>query len=206
MLLVNLIGAPGAGKSTQAAGLFHMLKKRHWNAEIVTEYTKELILTNNRLALSDELLVFAEKYRRIKQLQKVDIVITDSPLINSMVYGELQFGPVGAAFFETVARTFDSIYFVVRRKGPYIPVGRMPDEAAAEAAGDSIVAHLRRMNVPWWSVDGDDGGLVTLCDLVEEEARRRDIRPLLSQDAPLFVWSQQQDKIPYAPGLDAPPR
>ena len=78
MMLINLTGEPGAGKSTIAAGLFYRLKMRKWNVELVTEYTKELILTNDQWALADELVVFSEKYRRIKKLEKVDIVITDT--------------------------------------------------------------------------------------------------------------------------------
>lgn len=56
MLLINFVGSPGSGKSTAAAGLFHRLKTRHWNVELVTEYTKELILMEDRWSLSDELL------------------------------------------------------------------------------------------------------------------------------------------------------
>lgn len=40
-LVINLFGAPGAGKSTGAAIVFAELKKRGVNAELVTEFTKD---------------------------------------------------------------------------------------------------------------------------------------------------------------------
>jgi len=199
MLLVNLIGEPGAGKSTMAAGLFHALKSRHWNAELVTEYTKELILTEDRWTLSDELIVFAEKYRRIRKLERVDVVVTDSPLINSIVYGQTQFGPSGGAFFEAVSRRFDSIYFAVKRVVPYISYGRMPDEAAAAKAGKEIVEHLNRITSDWQWVDGSDEGLPQLVAAVEAEAGKRGLSPIMPGGAPRNV---EQSPARLAPGLD----
>jgi nicotinamide riboside kinase len=198
MLLVNLIGEPGAGKSTMAAGLFHALKARSYNCELVTEYTKELILTEDRWTLSDELIVFAEKYRRVRRLEKVDIVITDSPLINSIVYGHSQFGPSGGAFFESVAGRFDNIYFAIKRVVPYIPFGRMPDETAAGRAGEEIVSHLNRITKDWQWIDGSDDGLPLLVSAVESAATDRGIGPI----TPETRATEQDTGKPVAPGLD----
>ena len=41
MLIINLFGAPGAGKSTGAAYVFSQLKAAGVNAELVTRYGKE---------------------------------------------------------------------------------------------------------------------------------------------------------------------
>ena len=43
MLVVNLTGAPGAGKSTGAAYVFSQLKMRGINCELVTEYAKDKV-------------------------------------------------------------------------------------------------------------------------------------------------------------------
>lgn len=40
LLLVNLYGSPGAGKSTGAAYIFAKLKMLGINAELITEYAK----------------------------------------------------------------------------------------------------------------------------------------------------------------------
>lgn len=187
MLLINFTGAPGAGKSTIAAALFYQLKMRKWNVELVTEYTKELILTDDQWNLADELLVFSEKYRRIKKMSSVDIVITDSPLINSVVYGEKQFGPAASAFYEEVARGFDSLYFAISRTVPYVPLGRMPDEAAAEEAGEGIIENVKRIKAPMWMARGDEQGLPGMLGIVEREAARRSIERLMPYSVPLKI-------------------
>lgn len=199
MLLVNLIGEPGAGKSTMAAGLFHALKSRHWNCELVTEFTKELVLTEDRWTLSDELIVFAEKYRRIRRLERVDVVITDSPLINSIVYGREQFGPEGGAFFESIAKRFDSAYFAVKRVSPYVPYGRMPDEASAAKAGEEIIKRLDQVTNDWVWVDGSDEGLPKLISAVEKAAYVRNLQPILPGTIPI---QQPPLDVFKAPGLD----
>ena len=43
MIVVNLFGAPGAGKSTGAAYIFAMLKMAGINAELVTEFAKDKV-------------------------------------------------------------------------------------------------------------------------------------------------------------------
>lgn len=41
--VINLIGGPGSGKSTTAAGLFFRMKSMGVRCELVTEYAKELV-------------------------------------------------------------------------------------------------------------------------------------------------------------------
>ena len=41
MIIVNLFGVPGAGKSTGAAYIFSQLKMKGINAELITEFAKE---------------------------------------------------------------------------------------------------------------------------------------------------------------------
>lgn len=167
MIVINFVGQPGAGKSTLAAGVFHELKLRRWNTELVTEYTKELILQDDTWTLGDELMVFAEKYSRIKRMANVDIVITDSPLINSAIYGRSQFGTVGEEFFKEVSGLFDNRYIVVTPETNYIPFGRMQDEEAARRAGSEILDLLPGLNSQIFYVPGNRQGVKTAVDIVE---------------------------------------
>ncbi len=173
MLLLNFTGQPGAGKSTIAAGVFHILKKRKWNAELITEYTKELIMQEDYWSLNDELIVFTEKYIRIKRMKNVDLVVTDSPLINSMVYGKEQYSESGSKFFYDISLKFDSLYFVVEPKTEYIPFGRMPDENKAVEAGKEIISILDNIPHPVYKIEGNDSGMNKAVDIIEQEARKR---------------------------------
>jgi tRNA uridine 5-carbamoylmethylation protein Kti12 len=87
-LVVNLFGGPGCGKSTTSAGLFHDMKKKSLNVELVTEYAKELVWSDSISAMSDQLYLLANQNRRLDRLVgKVDYVITDAPLLLSAYYG-----------------------------------------------------------------------------------------------------------------------
>lgn len=178
MLLVNITGQPGAGKSTLAAGVFHVLKTRSWNVELVIEYTKELNHQRNFWTMSDELLVFAEKYKRIKKFADVDIVITDSPLQCSMHYGGEQFGQAGFDFFKYVSdNVFDSIYFVMPDPKKYVPVGRLTDVRDAKRAGDAITSYIRQSPWPVWDLTNDVDHVKYVVDVVETVAQQKNISP-----------------------------
>lgn len=155
MRVLNFIGQPGAGKSTLAAGVFWLLKTRQYNVELVTEYTKDVIYEGSGFVLEDELLVFAEKYRRIKRLSgSVELAITDSPLINAVFYDRF-FGQEGKAFFRRVAEIFDNRYVFVRRVAPYVPHARMSCQAEADRMADVIRGFLVTEKIPFFEVEGD---------------------------------------------------
>ena len=46
-LVINLAGAPGAGKSTLATEIFSKLKKLGYNCEYVDEYAKHVVYEEN---------------------------------------------------------------------------------------------------------------------------------------------------------------
>lgn len=50
-IVVNLFGAPGAGKSTGAAYIFALLKMAGVEAELVTEFAKDKVWEGNTAVL-----------------------------------------------------------------------------------------------------------------------------------------------------------
>lgn len=88
-LVVNLFAGPGAGKTTCAWEIASELKKRGIVTEYVPEYAKELVWDENYEALADQEGIFAEQAHRVNRLVgKVDVVVTDSPILFSHIYGE----------------------------------------------------------------------------------------------------------------------
>ena len=87
--IINIVGAPCSGKSTLACELFVYLKKRHMNVEYVNEFVKNLIWENNLEDINDQYYVAKNQYKIIKNVsKKVDYIICDSPLFNSLFYNE----------------------------------------------------------------------------------------------------------------------
>ena len=89
--VINIFGGPGVGKSTTAAGLFYQMKSQGYNVEYVTEYAKQLTYDERYNVLdSDQLYIFAKQHRKIyRLLGKCEYIITDSPLILSIMYFRL---------------------------------------------------------------------------------------------------------------------
>ena len=88
--VINLFGAPGAGKTTLAALVFAELKRRHINCELVTEFAKKAVWEKRELAMGNEILLFAEKHHELHVLNgQVEYIILDSPLMLTVVYNSL---------------------------------------------------------------------------------------------------------------------
>lgn len=123
MLVVNLFGGPGSGKSTMAARVFSELKEQGYNCELVTEYAKDLTWQESFKVLGNQFYISAKQHHRLWRLSEgVDIVITDSPLIQGIIYSKL-----GATFDKLIfeeARKFDNMNIFLKRVKKYNPKGR----------------------------------------------------------------------------------
>ena len=122
-LIVNFYGGPGSGKSTTAARTFSELKDLGLNVELATEYAKDLTWQQSFHVLSNQIYIFAKQQHRIWRLDgKVDVILTDAPLINSLVYGE-----TSDTFKELVVEEYHkrpTIDVYLKRTKPYNPEGR----------------------------------------------------------------------------------
>ena len=138
--VINLFGGPGVGKSTIAAELFSLMKKENYNVEFVTEYAKELTYEGRYNVLDqDQLYVFAKQHRKILRLKnKVDYIISDSPLLLSTVYSELNpFNIHNHSIFEklvfNINEQYENIDILLLRNEDYDykQEGRYQDEEGA---------------------------------------------------------------------------
>lgn len=60
MIIVNLFGVPGAGKSTGAAYIFSKLKMRGIEAELITEFAKDKVWKNSEKAFQNQAYIFGQ--------------------------------------------------------------------------------------------------------------------------------------------------
>ena len=126
MILVNLFGAPGAGKSTGAAYIFSQLKMRGINAELVTEFAKDKVWEGSRAVFENQAYIFGKQYFRISRCaDQVDVIVTDSPLLLSILYNnDEDLGGTFDAVVRKVAKKYNSKNYYLKRVKDYNPSGR----------------------------------------------------------------------------------
>ena len=159
-LVINLFGAPGAGKSTGAAYIFSELKQRGVNAELVTEFAKDKTWEGNTLALSCQEYVFGKQsYRLARCRNDVDVIITDSPLPLAIIYNTNP--ALGRPFNEVILNifdTYDNVNFFIKRGRVYNPKGRSQTEAESDALAEDIIHMLDYHRIDYGIIEGDKDG------------------------------------------------
>ena len=156
--ILNLWAGPGAGKSTTAALVFGILKAKGYNVELVREYAKELAWEYGCIPphVAQEDILFEQARRQDMLAGKVDLIITDSPLRMSVVYGS---NPEQVKAF---MKDYAQVDVFVERVKPYNPRGRMQTEAQAIEIDELL------RNETEFKITGNVLGAWNLADEVEK--------------------------------------
>jgi len=159
-LVVNLCGAPGAGKSTGAAYVFSKLKMAGVNAELVTEFAKDKVWEDTHAPFENQMYMFAKQWFRITRCEnKVDVIVTDSPIILSLIYQtDPRLGEEFNALVLKIFNQYNNVTYFLNRVKPYNPVGRFQTEAESDALSKKIKSVFEEHNINLIDVDGCVGG------------------------------------------------
>lgn len=159
-LIINLFGAPSAGKSTGAAYVFSKLKMSGINAELITEFAKDKTWEHNMEALKNQAYIFGNQYYRISRCaEKVDVIVTDSPLPLSIVYNtDINLGNKFNEVVLNVFKSFNNLNFYIQRIKSYNPVGRNQSEEESNQLNGPILNLLLNNYLPYKQVNGDEEG------------------------------------------------
>ena len=166
-IVINLFGGPGSGKSTTAAGVFHHLKIAGINCELVTEYAKSKVWEDAEKVLHDQIYVFGKQNHRMEILRKkVDVIVTDSPLLLSLIYGSTS--QVFKALVLEQFNTWDNLNIMLSRVKPYNPVGRLQTHEEAQGVDQDIRGMLKYLKINFLEVNGDELAPERIAKFVEE--------------------------------------
>lgn len=178
MLVVNLFGVPGAGKSTGAAYVFSKLKMRGINAELVTEFAKDMVWDENRKVLTNQEHIFSSQSYRLDRLRdKVDVVVTDCPLFLTAFYNK---SPVLGKEFNTVVKkvfdTYNNMNFFIYQLRDFNEVGRVHTKEQALSMQEPLLKMLDDNHVKYNIIMGEekDYDMITdvVCEAVEKAKNR----------------------------------
>ena len=161
-LLVNFFGGAGAGKSTTSAGVFSLLKLHDIECELVPEYAKDLVWEERHKTFKNDPYIFAKQYHRIWRVtDKVDIIITDCPLLLSAIYGK-KYKTVNDEFVSYVIKTiesFNNLNVLLRRVKKYKENGRNEKEEEARDVDILVENTLSAYGMDFITTTGDYNGI-----------------------------------------------
>lgn len=84
---INFIAGPGVGKSVMTSLIFAKMKMKGYNAEIVPEYAKQLVWTEEYELLNNQYHISYYQNKLLKALDgKTDFIVTDGCLLHGLVY------------------------------------------------------------------------------------------------------------------------
>ena len=140
-IVINLFAGPGVGKSTTAARIFAELKLMGVNCEMALEFVKDKVWEESFKTMDDQIYIFGKQFHKIWRLKdKVDIIITDSPLPISIVYDKEN----SKAFHELIMEQFNkfnNFNFLIERGTDYQEAGRVQTEEEAKEV-DKVVKNV----------------------------------------------------------------
>ena len=169
--IINIVGGPSVGKSIIASGVFSKLKQQKQNCELVSEFPKEMVWEGNTEILENQIFVFAEQFRRqFRLLNKVDFVITDSPLILQSVYliraSNEFFSPKYISqtklFMDATFKEFNNISFYIERDSTieFEKTGRKHSLEESQILDREIRNQLRTFDPDYFICEGDSAGII----------------------------------------------
>lgn len=175
MRVINLFGGPGAGKSSTSAGLFFIMKTDNEfdsSVELVTEFAKDLVYAGRLKELegNNQLYITAKQYSRLNRLRdRVDYVVTDSPIIQSLMYTPENYFPSFGPMLREIFDSFDNTNIFIKRVKEYRTYGRTQTEEESDLIGNRIWNFLSNNGIDYHVVNGDYLAPKSILELIKEK-------------------------------------
>lgn len=170
MKVINFCGSAGAGKSTAAYGLAHVMKQRYIDVELIDEYAKKLVLAGSQHMLADQLTILAEQNSRLHYASlpqnRIEYVVTDSPLFLSAFYVPEDYPASFPVLVLDMFRHYDNINIFLERNHPYNPVGRLQTESESDKDAERMKTLLRANNIPFTVMKAGDHVPMTVMEML----------------------------------------
>lgn len=190
MLVVNFIGGPCAGKTTNAMGLAYHLKRDYVSCTLSLEYIGGLIHSAREEVLKDQAYIFGNQNHNLEILKNkgYDIVITDASLLNSIIYAPDHYPKSFRQFVFDMYRGYENFNVFLFRNHPYSNLNRIHTEDQAEAASSDLYDLMRVNEIPMLEMQAGDN----VPELVKSEIRK--LRPDIWTKAELSKKRSTQPK------------
>lgn len=154
-VVINLMGAPGVGKSTICHGLCFLLRLRGVRTEFANEYVKRQAVKGLAPGDLDQLTILGKQFAyEAAFYHKYDVVLSESPMLLCGFYERERTGD--NTLTEVVQHRMRMIesrgvrhinFFLTPTKAPYEEVGRFQNPVEADILHPRMVEWLSMNNI-----------------------------------------------------------
>ncbi len=124
----------------------------HIDVEMAPEYVKDLVWEESFKKIENQIYIFGKQHNRLYRLKnKVKVTITDSPLLNSIVY-YMGNNPNFEDFVMWEYDQMNNLSYFLERSFEYIESGRMQSLNDAKKVDDVYKNLLDNHNVEYTSI------------------------------------------------------
>lgn len=173
IICVNMFGSPGSGKSLNRADLFVLLKKKGIKCDEAIEYAKGKVYEGT--PLKNQVYIFGKQHNMIFRIREhVDVIVTDSPLLLSLIYGASWDNPHFKDFVLYEHHKYHNINYYLTRPNniEYQTYGRTQGEKEAEEIGYKTLEILRDNNIDFKMLQSSDESLEIIFEEVLAEIEK----------------------------------
>lgn len=173
--VINLFGGPGCSKSTTMAMTFGTLKRKGINCEMAPEWIKWSVWEGRSAVFQSQGYILEKQNWMLHRLRgKVEVAISDSPLILCAAYAEIfNLGVYGSINWKhhclSIFNTYDNFNVYIKRNKPYNPNGRNQSQEQAIEVDKVVFRLLNELEIPFHVLDDNDNIQNEIIELYEKE-------------------------------------
>lgn len=175
-IVINLFGEPSAGKSTSAMDITARLKRKGINAEYVSEFAKDKVYENNSEVFKHQEYLFGKQSFKMGRVRdKVQVIVTDSPLILNIIYN--QNTVLGNEFNNTVLNVYNSYNnrnYLLTRSHPYENEGRFQNEEEAQEVRNQIIERMKEFDIDYTLIVSSEENCECIANRIAKEIKENE--------------------------------
>lgn len=167
-LVVNFFAGPGTGKSTTMAHCFAELKWKGYDCEMAPEFAKDKVWEGSEHVLKNQFYISGKQYHRMMRLQgKVQIILTDSPLLLATYYGRKEPDEF-TGLLKKYHRAFENFNVFLKREKRYNPNGRLQTYEEAKEIDQEFYNLLTEEREQFLEIEATRDNIGKIVEKIEE--------------------------------------
>lgn len=145
-IFINVLGAPGTGKTTISAMIFAEMRRRGMDVAAVAEFAKQAIWEGRNKVLDNEILLFTVMHHGVHVVNgETEYAVVDGSMLQTTMYNEVD-GKVEhlSELAESQFNTFNNINLFIKNDGEFETKDRVHDEDTARELQRILMEQFNR--------------------------------------------------------------